>query len=332
MKKIFILLMAVVIGMASYTHTEASSEKKLTPVTVSEFRSIQWMSAYVADSLGYYEAEGLDVDFYQYKDGPVAFQGMHAGDSDFCLLSAEPVMRAYDAGMESYFILTNTKNRAYGFIIQSEYKTVQDLKGKTIFAGSPGSAPYSFVLSILKNAGMDENDVSFINMEYGASYSSFARKQLDAMYVAVYNLATLDKLTKEYTTVVDLTNPVTHKDLYGSEFCETTIVTCTKNFAKENPETVQAFVNANHKALVWMDQHSSAEIVDVVHSFFEGHDRDDLIAELESLKTSFSKTGEIHKEGYASVEELCFTQGLITKHIPFEDIVASDFIEKALQK
>ncbi len=331
MKKFGILLMVLALSITAQANATATAEKELTPITISEFRGISWIASYLAETLGFYKEEGLKANFVQYKDGPVAFQGMHAGDSDFSLLSAEPVMRAYDAGMESYFLFTNTKNRAYGFVVQPQYTKIEDLKGKTIFAGSPGSAPFSFVLSILKKAGMSENDVNFINMEYGATYGSFARKQLDAMFVDIYALGSLDKFTKEYTTLVDATIPQTHKELYGSEFCQTTIVTCTKKFAHENPEIVQAFVNANHKALVWMQNHSPEEIVDAVYPLFTGNTKEELLSEIKALKTSFSTSGEIYKEGYAPVEELCFTQGLINKRIPFEDIVASQFMKKALQ-
>ena len=62
----------------------AGEAKELKKIVISEFRGINWMSAYVADLLGYFEEEGLDAEFIIYKDGPIAFQGMHAGDSDFC--------------------------------------------------------------------------------------------------------------------------------------------------------------------------------------------------------------------------------------------------------
>ncbi len=127
------MLMLVFSGCSSKpqsTEADNKSEKKeLTKVVVSEFRGLNWMSAYVANQLGYFEEEGLDVEFLIYKDGPIAFQGMHAGDSDFCMLSAEPVMRAYDEGMESYFVLTNTKNRTYAFATNPGIKDIKDLKG-----------------------------------------------------------------------------------------------------------------------------------------------------------------------------------------------------------
>jgi NitT/TauT family transport system substrate-binding protein len=310
---------------------KAGETKELKKIVISEFRGLNWMSAYVADRLGYFEEEGLDAEFAIYKDGPIAFQGMHAGDSDFCLLSAEPVLRAYDEGMESYLILTNTKNRTYAFATKPDIKDMKDLKGKTVFAGMPGSAPYSFVLSLLKSAGLSENDVSFVNLEYGAAIVALAQGQADGIFFDIYNKKTLTESVPGVNILVDATNPETHKALYGTEYCETTIVTCTKKFADENPETVQKFTNASVKALKWINEHSVNEVAELVAPMFEGIDKQDLANKIETVKTSFSKTGEIHTEGYKTVEEFCFEQGIIKKRIGYEEIVADQFVKKALE-
>jgi len=309
----------------------AGEAKELKKIVISEFRGINWMSAYVADLLGYFEEEGLDAEFIIYKDGPIAFQGMHAGDSDFCLLSAEPVLRAYDEGMESYLILTNTKNRTYAFATAPDIKDMKDLKGKTVFAGMPGSAPYSFVLSLLKEAGLSENDVSFINLEYGAAIVALAQGQADGIFFDIYNKKILTESVPGVNILVDATNPETHKALYGTEFCETTIVTCTKKFADENPETVQKFTNASVKALKWINEHSSAEIAELASPMFEGMTKEELASKFETVKSSFTETGEIHPEGYQTVEDFCFEQGLIKERIGFDNIVASQYVKKALE-
>ncbi len=309
----------------------AEAPKELKKVVISEFRGINWMSAYVAESLGYFEEEGLDVEFAIYKDGPIAFQGMHAGDSDFCMLSAEPVMRAYDEGMESYLILTNTNNRTYAFAAKPEIKDMKDLKGKTVFAGMPGSAPYSFVLSLLKGAGLSENDVTFVNLEYGASIAAMSSGQVDAMFFDIYNKAKLVASVPNVNIMVDATNPETHESLYGTKYCQTTIVTCTKKFADENPETVQSFTNASVKALKWISEHSSKELAVLVLPMFEGMTEQELTEKFDTVKSSFSATGEINQEGYQTVEDFCLSQGLIKKKIGFENIVAGQFVKKALE-
>lgn len=315
----------------SAAKSDAPSNEKLTHVTVSEFRGLNWSSAYLADALGYFTEEGLDVEFKIYKDGPVAFQGMHAGDSDFCLLSTEPVLKAQDSGFESVLVLTNTDMRGYAFATQPEIKTIADLKGKTVFAGMPGSAPYSFVLSLLSDAGLSENDVSFINLEYGALVNALAAKQIDGSFFDVYQRAEIQAAVPGINIQIDATNPETHKQLYGSEYCQTTIVTCTKAFADKNPETVQKFVNASVKALNWMSKNKVETIAHTLAPYFEGMDEAVLVSKLETILPTFSATGIINPEGYGTVEKFCVDQGLIQAPIGYDVMVRPDFAEKAAE-
>lgn len=335
MKKIISILLLTLMMFAMFTGCDKAdgqkNDKELTTVRVSEFRGLNWSATYAADLLGYFEEEGIKIEYAIYKDGPVAFQGMHAGDSDFCLLSAEPVMRAFDEGMQSYFVLTNTNNRTYAFAGAPEIKDVKDLKGKTVFAGMPGSAPYSFVLSILSSAGLSENDVNFINMEYGAAIIALAEGQVDGIFYDIYSTKELLQAVPGVNVLVDTTNPETHKNLYNTEFCQTTIVTSTKKFVDENPETVQKFVNAHVKALKWINEHSIEEVAKLLTPMFEGMTEEEFAEKFATVKSSFSATGEINEEGYKSVEDFCYEQGLIKERIGFENIVASQFVKKALE-
>lgn len=319
-------------GGTSGSAAGSNTQEELIPVTVSDFRGISWTSTYLGYELGFFEEEGLDLTFMLYKDGPIAFQGMHAGDSDFCLLSIEPVMTAYDQGMESYVLLSNTNNREYAFATTPDIKSVADLKGKTVFAGMPGSAPYSFVLSMLKSAGLSENDVSFVNLEYASAIIALGEGQVDGIFFQIYNLPALKEALPDANILVDCTDPETHEAMFGSPECQTSIVTCTKKFADENPEVVQKFVNASVRTFEWISEHTAEEMAAEMIPLFEGMSEEELAEKLEFLKSSFSPTGEITEEGYATVESFCLEQELISKEIPYEDIIATSFMDKALGK
>lgn len=325
------LVAAMLVGCGSDTEKQTTSSSKLEKVVVSEFRHTGWIASHVAMQLGYFKEEGLDVEFAIYKDGPIAFQGMHAGDSQFCLLSAEPVLRAYDEGMESYIILTNIKNRLYMLASTPAIKDIKDLKGKTVFAGMVGSAPYSFVCSVLKQAGLDpEKDVTFVNMEYGASLAALAKGQIDACYLSIQDKAGLDGTNANI--LVDTTIPEQHKALYNSEYYESEIITVSKKYADANPETVQKFTNAVVRALAWMNEHTAAEIAQVALPMYEGMKLEELTAKLEILKNSYSQYGEIHEEGFEPVQRFCLEQGLIKKEIGYDNIINMKFVNAAKEK
>lgn len=339
MKKILALILMACVALGGCSSSKqpvkadetSKDNKELTKVVISEFRGIGWCAPYIADKLGYFEEEGIEPEYRIYKDGPIAFQGMHAGDSDFSLLSAEPVMRAYDEGMESYMVMTHTNNRSYAFATTKDITEISQLKGKTVFAGMPGSAPYSFVLSLLAKEGMSENDVSFINLDYGSAPIALGEGQVDGIFFDIYNTPALKEAVPDANILVDCTDPKTHEEMYGSQFCQTTIITCTKKFADENPDTVQRFTNACVKAMKWVSEHTPEEMAELLSPMFEGMTQEELAAKFSYLKSSFSETGEIVPDGYKTVEGFCLEQGLISKEIGFENIIPTQFVKKAIE-
>jgi NitT/TauT family transport system substrate-binding protein len=331
MKKMFVFgvltLCCVAVLFAGCGEKKGASEKTgLKKVVVAEIRGEFWLPVYLAYQLGYFKEEGLDVEFVKFKDGPIAFQGMHAGNAQFSLLSSEPVLRAYDQGKESKIILSALKNKPYMFVAKKEIKSVKALKGKVIFAGMPGSAPYSFAQSVLISAGLDpDKDVTWANMEYGASLGALEKGTVDAIYLRSTAKGEVKRIGA--TILVDVTDPDQHKRLYGSDKYESTIATVTKDYAEKDPEIVQKFVNAVVKAIVWQSKNSDEAVAKMVAPLFEGVKID---AEfIGYLRPSLSTTGDISQEGYKTIEEFCLKTKIISKPLPYEKIIDTSYVTKA---
>ncbi len=309
--------------------TSTTAEK--TKVVVSEFRALGWLPVHVAYQKGFFTEEGLELEFSVYGDGPVAFQGMHAGDSQFTLLSQEPVLRAYEEGLKSTYIAAVQNTRLYALVGNKEITDVKQLKGKSIFAGAPGSAPYSFVSSILEKAGLNpKTDVTFINMQYGASMAALAKGTIAASYMNVDNRIEFEKI--DGNILADTAKIETRKEIFGSELFEGEIITCTKEFAEKNPETVQKFVNAVVRGNKWTQEHSDKEAAELVAPLFEGTPVEDLTNKISILRQAYSPDGTISKEGYEAVEKFAIGTGIIKQPIGYENIVDMTFVEKANKK
>lgn len=328
-KKLLSLLLAIVVSVTGLVgcSNKGEGKKELTKITISEFRNLSWVAAYIAKENGYFEEEGLDAEFALYDDGPIAFQGMHGGDSQFCLLSSEPVLKAQEEGLKSKFIYSVLDTRLYGFVTSPEIKDIKELKGKAIFAGMPGSAPYSFVSAILKEGGLDpEKDVTFVNMDYTASMPALEKGQIAASYIHVDNRVELQSMDVNY--LVDTIRKDDAIKYLKSEVFPAEIVCTTEKFAEENPETVQAFVNAISKATEWMNENSGEEIAKVLAPYYEGMDQKVLAQKLDILKESITKTGFIGEEEEKAVQNFCMGNGVITKEIPYEEVVDMTFVNK----
>lgn len=325
MKKLLALTMVGLLGILSIAgcaKKEAAVDSEKTKITISEMRGESWIPVYAAEMLGYFDEEGLDPEWVVFKDGPIAFQGMHAGDSDFCMLSTEPVLRAYDEGLESKIILSTVKNKQYILASKPEITSIDQLKGKAVFAGMPGSAPYSFVLSALESAGLGENDVEWVNMEYGAALAALGNGVLDAAFFDGIYINELNGLNANI--LINTSDEATHEALYGSKYYESQMVTVTKKFAEENPETVQKFVNAVKRAMQWQEQHTDEELAALVSPMFDGRDMVEIVS---ILRSTLSNDGYFSKEGYESIEKFCLDQGIISKPVGYENIIDMSYIE-----
>lgn len=311
---------------ASSSNSPTNNAPGLTPIKVSEFRNMSWIAGYIAEAKGFYEEEGLAVEYVMYSDGPLAFQGMHSGDSDFCLLSQEPVLKAQEEGLQSNIIYTVLDTRLYGFVGNAHVKEVSDLKGATIFAGMQGSAPYSFVCSILREAGIDpEKDVTFVNMDYGASMAALDQGQIQASYINNDNRVEMQDL--DVNILVDTAEKADAKKYLDADVFPGEIITTTKAFAENNPETVQKFVNAISKATEWMNESSSEEIAEALAPYFEGIEKEVLTKKVEIFKPALTKTGYIDEASEQAVIQFVVNGGTIEGTTPYDDIINMAFVD-----
>ncbi len=307
-----------------------AQNQELTKIVVSEFRGINYAAVHIAKELGYFEEEGLDVEFAVYGDGPVAFQGMHAGDSQFCLLSIEPVFRATEEGLESYVLGALDTTRLYGFVGSKDITEISQLRGKTVFAGAPGSAPYSFVWSLLEDGGLNPaEDVTFAQMQYGASIAALEQGTIDASYMDHYNRNKFAAIGANF--LVDGADMETKKKVFGSERFEGSIITATKAFVDENPETVQRFINAAVKGAQWVTTHSAEEVVEVLLPYHDGSSKEDLLERIELIQFAYSPDLRITKEGYEAMEKFALKTGVLKNEVGYDNIIDMEFVENANQ-
>lgn len=326
--KLFVLIIVVTMVFAGCTKDEGKGMEELTEVKVSEFRGIAWAPVHIAYENGYFEDEGLDVEFIVYGDGPVAFQGMHAGDSEFCLLSIDPVLRAFDEGLESKLVAAVDTTRLYSFVGSKDITDLSQLKGKSVFAGAPGSAPYSFVWSLLEDAGLNpEDDIAFVQMDYGASLAALDEGTIDASYIDYVNRNKYKEIDANF--LVDGGDVKTRKEVFGSDKFEASIITTTKKFADENPETVQKFINATIKGCEWLENNSDEDVAKLLSPLHDGMPMETLVERIELSRIAFSKDGYISEEGYEAMENFSMKTGVLKEKIGYENIVDMTFVEKA---
>src|SRR3954465_15070736 len=143
---------------------------------------------------------------------------------------------------------------ADGMVVRSGIAAIKDIKGKTVAASAPGTAPYFTLAWFLKKNGMSVKDVSVVNMEPGPAAQAFIAGQNDAaMTYEPYLSAVRDKPETGKIIATTLDYPMI-MDTFG----------CTPKFIAENDAAAAALAKSYFEAvdMIKTDQAKAYEIME----------------------------------------------------------------------
>jgi NitT/TauT family transport system substrate-binding protein len=128
---------------------------------------------------------------------------------------------------------------ADGMVVRNNMASIKDVKGKTVAASAPGTAPYFTLAWFLKKNGLTLKDVTVVTMEPAAAAQAFIAGQNDAaMTYEPYLSAVREKPEAGKIIATTLDYPMV-MDTFG----------CTPKFISENEAAVKALVKSYFDAI-----------------------------------------------------------------------------------
>lgn len=163
--------------LAALVATPAMAQTKVT-IAISGWTGFAPLT--LAKEAGIFARNGLDVTI---KKVPQASRhlAIASGDVQCAATTVETwvVWNANGVATTQLFQLDKSYG-ADGMAVRGTTGSIKDLKGKTVAASAPGTAPYFTLAWFLKKNGMSVKDVSVVNMEPGPAAQAFIAGQNDA--------------------------------------------------------------------------------------------------------------------------------------------------------
>ncbi|MCD9022956.1 ABC transporter substrate-binding protein [Cohnella silvisoli] len=188
MKKWFLLLLsalmfAIVIGgCAPKKNSEQETGKKDEGKTITIGYSA-WPGWYVWSLIsekGIFEKNGVNVKLVYFPVYSDSLQAFNSGKIDMVCANLNDSLPPANHGLKPKVVLvTDISAGADALIAKPEFKSVKDLKGKSI-ALEIGTLSHLLFLNILERNGMSESDVKVFNMAAQDAGSGFIAGSLDA--------------------------------------------------------------------------------------------------------------------------------------------------------
>lgn len=195
----------------------------------------------LAKEAGLFKKHGLDVTIKKIpqKDRHLAIA---SGDIQCAATTVETWIAWNAAGVATTQIFQLDKSfGADGMVVKNNITKISDLKGKTVAASAPGTAPYFTLVWMLKKNGLSVKDVKIVNLEPQAAANAMIAGNNDidaAMTYEPFLSAVRAKPEAGRILATTLDYPMI-MDTFG----------CTPKFLADNAKAAQGLANAYFDAL-----------------------------------------------------------------------------------
>ncbi len=325
-----LLLCAYVAALMGSGTTAYAADK--VRLMVGGYEKIIYLPAKLAERLGYFKAEGLEVELLNEGAGVDAENEMLAG-------AVHGVVGFYD-----HCVDLQTKGKFIESVVQlahapgevelvsSKYpqvKSMADLRGKSLGVTGLGSSTNFLTQYLMVKAGVPLGE--FSSLPVGAGTTFILAMTQDKIQAGMTTEPTISRLLKtgQARVLVDLRTAEKTKEALGGTYPAASLY-MPRDWVEKNKDTVQKLANAFVKALRFINTHSGAEIAEQMPKDFYVGDKAGYIKALDDGKGMFTADGVMPKGGPETVLSVlaAFSRNVKGKTVDLSKTYTTEFVSK----
>lgn len=279
---------------------QGKPEKSKVAIAVGGKAAFYYLPLTIAEQLGYFKAEGLDVEISDFAGGAKALQALIGGSADVVSGAYEHTinMQSKNQFIQSIVLMGRAPQISVGVSTKTvpNYKTLADLRGKKIGVSAPGSSTNMVANLLLSRAGVKANEVSYVGVGTSAGALSALRSgQIDAMSNTDPVMTMLEQ-KGEVKIVSDTRTLKGTQDVFGGPMPAACFYTHV-DFVQKNPNTCQALANAIVHSLKWLQTAGPSDIIKTVPEGYLLGDRALYLASFNKVREAIATDGVLPDEG-----------------------------------
>jgi len=275
-------------------------EKTKIALAVGGKASFYYLPLTISEQLGYFKAEGLDVEISDFSGGSRALQAVLGGSADVVSGAYEHTINVQSKNqfLQAFVLQGRAPQIALGVSTRNmpNYKSIVDLKGKKIGVSAPGSSTNMMANLVLSRGGLKASDVSFIGVGTAAGALTALRSgQIDA----ICNIDPVMTMLEQKGDVKIISDTRTLKgtmDVFGGPMPAACLYAPVA-FIQKNPNTCQALANAIVHGLKWLQTAGPGDIIKTVPESYLLGDRALYLASFNKVREAIALDGIIPDDG-----------------------------------
>jgi NitT/TauT family transport system substrate-binding protein len=251
--------------------------------------------------LGYDKDQGLDIALTDEPAGVDATTNMLAGKVDGVggFYDHTIALQGLGQSAESVvsMLVTPGEVELCRNDLKGQIKSPADWKGRNLGITDVGSSTDFLTQYLTTKAGVDPTKTHRIGVQAGATLiGAMTHKNVDCAMTTEPTVSQLLANNQAYI-LLDMRTAAGTTAALGGTYPATSLYMSTA-YVQKNPETVQKLVNAYVKTLKWIQDHSAAEIADMMPAdYYAGVGKAAYVKALDSEKGIYNPTGIMPPNG-----------------------------------
>jgi NitT/TauT family transport system substrate-binding protein len=281
----------------------ADVEKTEVSIAVGGKSSFYYLPLTLAQRLGYFKDEGLNVEVNDFAGGSKALQAVVGGSADVVSGAYEHIidMQAKGQPFKAFVLQGRSPDVAIGVATAKldSYKSPADLKGMTVGVTAPGSSTHIILSHFLVQNGLKPTDVAIVGV--GATAGAVAALRAGKID-AISNIdpaITMLESSGDLKVIADGRTAAGAKALFGGPLPAGCLYAPTA-FIESNPKTVQAMATAVVRALKWLQTATPEQVAATVPPEYLVGDKSLYMSTFEKVRESYSPDGIVPDDGAAA--------------------------------
>lgn len=335
------MLRALMAAVAAATIATSSAfaqapEKKDVKLGVGGAPALYYLPLALADKLGYFKEQGLNVEINDFKGGSQSLQALVGGSADVVTGAYEHTLRMQAKNQDIVAVVELGRYPGISLGVKKDkadkIKSAADLKGAKIGVTAPGSSTNMVVWYLMAKAGLKPDDASFVGVGTGAAAVAAIQKgEIDA----ISNIdPVITMLTSKGDIVLlnDTRSTEGNNKVFGGPM-SAAVLYMKRDFIEKNPNTVQALVNAFYKTLKWLEKATPEQIANTVPPEYHLGDKALYISAVKASVEAYSRDGVVAPDSIKRSMDFLqqFDKGMKEAKIDTAKTWDGRFIAKAAQ-
>jgi len=284
--------------------TKPPAQRARAVVAVDHKSSFCYLPLTIAERLGYFTIEGLNVQVRELPSTAQAAQAVLTNEAQVLCgpFSSTLYLQARGQWLKSFALQGRTPHMVFGVSqrLLGRYQDVQDLRGRKIGVMALGSASQRVVSMLLQRAGVSDGEVQFVALDDPrAAVVAIRSGQIDAICHSDLAITELEQ-GGDLRVVADLRTLRGSTELFGGPWASGCL-SAPAAFVGANPQLIQALANGIVHALKWLQTAGPSDLIKAVpEAYFQG-DRALYLAAFIRAREAWSPDGLMPNLGPATV-------------------------------